>query len=198
MIATCLSTVMRMQGTRGVLVGLVALIGFVASCGSASRPLLPSGWKSVSYRGVAIGVPAAWPVYPRSSNALCSFSGPGVVLVGPLVLSAEPGLCGEGFPLIKKAEVVTIGGPGTTYLLGQQKTRDINGVIADVSSGVVGISWGSLGSEPMVRAMSMVRVIFPDRNVWVSIEALGTNRNGFGEQVVSTIHPVSPSRSKSQ
>jgi hypothetical protein len=171
---------------RALGLGGLAVVA-LTSCGGPNLAL-PSGWKTVSYQGIAIGVPASWPEYPRTFQHICSAAGP-VVLVGPPVLSGNQ-LCTR--PALPRATVVTFGGPDLTHSEGSEQTRIIHGVKALVSSTTIDLVLNSVTTQAGIQRFGCIlNVRFPGRNAWLRFlepSAQQQDACARAEQIVVTVH----------
>ena len=153
---------------------------------------LPSGWATVSYDGIAFGVPRSWPVHPFEGRYHCFFPGPGVLIETIQSLTSHYTPCGRpSYPRdLLRATVVTVCGPCQPADLGPTKREQINDLTVIVSSEIVNTSSLTAGtSVPPFGSIFLARI--PSRNVSLHIRSVGNNPSDIfdrAKQIVATVH----------
>jgi hypothetical protein len=173
----CLSSV-GLAACSGTTSSKTAPTSLSTTSTSTSSPL-PTGWKTVTYRGVGIDVPSVWLVEPWVLT--CGVSTP-TVFIGP----AQPSemSCEANPPA--GAEVVLGALP-----IGGSKSRseELNGIPAYV------ITQGEAYDGNPGVAITDIWVSLPTENVTISVSvgdsaATPGGAPGRADHIVDTIHPV--------
>jgi hypothetical protein len=160
---------------------VVVMAVVLAGCsGSSTTPALPAGWKTVSYHGIGVDVPASWRVEPW--RATCGVQTP-IVFLGPAGVNAL------GCPSTAFGAQVVLGaqpwtGPGVHYT-----AEHINGLRAQVLSQYAEYH-GTLGAT-----VTTVLIFLPTKDMNISVSVADSARApggapGRAEQIANTIHAV--------
>jgi len=166
---------------------LAGAVTSLAGCSSSTVPV-PPGWQPVTYGGITIDVPGAWPV-DRRSTVPCGIEGPGV-LVGPPAPGAYhyrcPDISGHS-----DGPVLTFAGPGGIVPVGPERRETIHGVPVAVSKATYGA--GTLDGVRQWTSEEVVR--FPGRGAWLRAEVPATTAESHAlavvDEIVATVRPAS-------
>ncbi len=173
------------RSPRRVAGGVVLAVLVLAACASPARvrtgvgiPRLPPGWRTVTYRDVAVDVPGTWAVRPWHES--CGVRVP-TVFVGP----AKPATA-DCVVLAGDASEVILGGLqfGPT---GRPRIEMLNGWKAVVTTS------GALFHGPLGAGSTYAAVTLPTLGVSISVYAGESARipggaPGRAEQIVTTVH----------
>jgi hypothetical protein len=172
---------MRPQQRLRLLV-LCLTLTYMTGCSgtTTSIPPLPTGWKTVTHRGVGVDVPRDWTVKPWHQN--CSVPQP-TVFVGPegrTALSCPKYISGV-------AEVVL----GALPLLDQHTvTENLNGLAASVT-----ISDEPFHHPHLASTVTRISVNLPTKDMTISLSIAESPKvpggaAGRAEEILHTIHAV--------
>lgn len=154
----------------------IALAIVTGGCGGPGTPALPSAWKTVTYRGVAIDVPKTWTVEPWTAN--CGVRSP-TVFLGPQRLVQMKCLRD------KKPAAQVVLGSLFPFPAGSGTAATINGLNAKVVT----------NPTPRRNDVTSIWVRLPDKGFSIAV-AVGQSADlsggapGRASQIVNTIHTI--------